>query len=184
MKTTVGNIELEIIDEKQHSNDSRDCLSNYEKVYLNDSDYSPSSLFGLKAWLNNELFTTALIGATGGGTGLHERSQIINEDRIVMCCSNSLFCLKLPELELLWTIEVEWATCFEIFEYNQDYIVHGETTVSRISHSGEIIWQQNGSDIFTTLEGIDDFIVTEDYIIATDWDYRTYKFDFDGNKIN
>lgn len=184
MKTIVGNIELELIDEKNGSKDSRDYLDNYDKVYINHVKYSPNSVFGLKVRMNNELFSSAIIGATGGGTGLHQRSQIITVDRIVLCCSNSLFCLKLPELVLLWVREVEFATCLEVFQYNQDYIVHGETTVSRISHSGDIVWKQGGADIFTTLEGEEDFRLTDDFILATDWNYRKYKFDFDGNQLN
>lgn len=76
------------------------------------------------------------------------------------------------------------ATCFGIFKYKEDYIIHGEVEITRLSNDGKIIWQQSGADIFTSLNSEkEDFVISE-YILATDWDNRKYKFDFDGNQIN
>ena len=36
---------------------------------------------------------------------------------------------------------------------------------------------------FYSPEGENDFKITEDYIKATDWENRSYKFNFDGNPI-
>jgi len=47
----------------------------------------------------------------------------------------------------------------------------------------ENYWQQSGADIFTTLEGKNNFIITDNYILATDWENRKYKFKFDGRLI-
>ena len=66
----------------------------------------------------------------------------------------------------------------------QLYIVQGELDISRIDKNGNIIWQQSGADIFTRMEGKDNFVLTENYILATDWENRKYKFDFNGNRIN
>ena len=102
----------------------------------------------------------------------------------MICCSDSVFCLTIPTLLLQWKTKADFATCFEIFKYKLDYIVHGEVEISRLSADGDLIWQQSGADIFVTPKSNeDDFVVTDDYILATDWDNRKYRFDFDGNVI-
>lgn len=60
--------------------------------------------------------------------------------------------------------------------------ITGSSTL--ISFGGLVIWQKGGRDIWTTAEGIDDFVVYDNYILATDWDYHRYKFDFDGNILD
>jgi hypothetical protein len=62
-------------------------------------------------------------------------------------------------------------------------VVHGELEITRLDKDGKIVCQKGGRDIWTTAEGIEDFAVYGSYILATDWDYNRYKFDFDGNLI-
>jgi hypothetical protein len=184
MKTRVGNFELELLDEKDHLTSSSIVFPNYDKTFIVDSEYKPNSLIGLRVFRDDSPYSNAIIGSTGGGSGVHKSSQVIQENRIVICCSNHLFCLSIPELDLIWKTEADWATCFEVFEYNEDYIVHGELTISRLDNTGKIIWQNGGADIFTTLEGENDFFISDTHIQATDWEYNKYKFDFDGNTLD
>ena len=81
---------------------------------------------------------------------------------------------------MLWKTKGDEATCFEIFKYQDSYIVHGEMEITRLDRNGNIQWQQSGADIFTTLDGQDNFKLTDDYIIATDWQNRIYKFGYGG----
>ena len=129
------------------------------------------------------MIKSAIIGSIGGGTGIHKSSQIIEEDRILVCCSDSIFCISIPDLDLKWKTKADQATCFELFKKDNNYIVHGEMEISKLDSSGKIIWQKSGADIFTTEKGIDDFEITESYIRATDWENRVYKFDFNGKEI-
>jgi len=91
--------------------------------------------------------------------------------------------LSIPELTLLWRTHADQGTCFEIYKYQGSYIVHGEFEISRLHKNGKIIWQQSGADIFTTIEGRKDFELTDKYIIATDFENRVCKFDYDGNSF-
>jgi hypothetical protein len=158
----------------------------YDLVYLEDTGHIWPTIIGLKIYDDTgSLFKSAIIGAHGGGSGIHETSHILKSDRIVICCSDTVFCLSIPDLYLLWKTKCDMATCFGIFNYKEDYIIHGEVEITRLSNNGKIIWQQSGADIFTTLNsGKEDFLITDDHILATDWDSRKYKFDFDGNPIN
>jgi len=57
---------------------------------------------------------------------------------------------------LQWKTKADVATCFEIFKYRSDYIVHGEMAISRLSADGDIIWQQSGADIFVSTKSNED----------------------------
>jgi outer membrane protein assembly factor BamB len=174
---------IELLIDEDYSKDSTDNFNEYAKVYFEESEFVFPTQIGVKTFENETPIASAIIGSIGGGTGVHENSQIIENDKIVVCCSDSLFCLTLPSLELLWKTEADQACCFEVFKYKEDYIVHGEMEISRINANGKIVWKQSGSDIFTTFEGKDVFTITDSFILATDWEHKKYKFDFDGNLI-
>jgi len=179
----IGEYKVELKVDETFTKNSADNVHDYSNVYFDESEFEFQTKIGLKLFENGDLSNSAIIGSIGGGTGIHENSQIIEEDRILICCSDSIFCLSVPELDLVWKTQADQAACFEIFKYKDSYIVHGELEISRLDSSGQIMWQQSGGDIFTTPEGENDFKITEEYIKATDWENRSYKFDFDGNPI-
>ena len=164
-----------------------ELLSNLPIDHMYDHRYDDercSSYIQVRICKDKEILKTVLLGSDGGGTVVHETSFIIEQDRVVMCCYDSIFCLSIADLKLLWKTQADSVTCFEIYKYKDSYIIHGELEISRLGRDGTILWQQSGADIFTTLEGgKDDLLITENYILATDWDNRKYKFDFDGNVI-
>ena len=174
-------VELEV--DETYSEDSTDNVNDYVKVYFDQSQYEFTTKIGMRIFEESNLINSAIIASIGGGTGIHENSQIIESDRLLVCCSDTIFCLSIPELDLIWKTQADQATCFEIFKYKDSYIVHGELEISRLDSDGQLMWQKSGGDIFTTADGTNDFEITEDYIRATDWENRTYKFDFDGNSI-
>lgn len=151
--------------------------------YLDESECKCSSKHGIVVFRDDERIKSAIIGASGGSTGIHDTAVIIENDRLLICCADSVFCLSIPSLELLWHTIADTATCFEIFKYEDAYIVHGELNISRLGRNGNIRWQQSGADIFTTVDGKDDFIMTQDFILARDWENREYKFDYNGHVI-
>ena len=177
---------------KQYKIEVADCgdsidnpafLAQFDHVYLVSGEYRPTSAVLIRAFEGGELLKRALFGASGGGTGVNPASIVVQDDRLVGCCGDNVFCLTLPELDLAWHTRADEATCFEIFNYRDDYIVHGELEISRLDELGNIVWQRGGADIFTTPEGRDTFQLTDDHIIARDWNYDMYKFDFNGNLI-
>ena len=42
----------------------------------------------------------------------------------------------------MWRTQADQATCFEIYKYEDSYIIHGEFEISRLDKDGKIIWQQ------------------------------------------
>jgi outer membrane protein assembly factor BamB len=159
---------------------SADNPHSYDAIYCDDND-AFSTQHDIAIFLSGELLKRVLIGSSWGSTTIHKTSYVFEPDRVVICCSDTVFCLSIPDLSLLWKTKADDATCFEIFKYKSDYIIHGELQISRLSHNGELVWQQSGADIFTTIDSNGDFLITDNYILATDWEKRIYKFDFDGN---
>ena len=126
---------------------------------------------------------SAVIRSNGGKTAIHDTSEIIESDRFLICCSDTVFCLSIPDLTLLWRTKADTGTCFEIYKYQESYIIHGELEISRLDKHGKILWQQIGADVFTTLDGEDNFVLTDNYILATDWENNKYKFDYNGRLV-
>ena len=183
MRTAIGKYEIELLKDDTHSSDSADNLFDYKNIYFTPSDFDLPTKIGVKISENEELVSSAIIGSVGGGTGIHDKSQIIENDRLIICCSDSVFCLSIPDLNLIWKTQADQITCFEIFKFQDSFIIHGEMEITRLDSNGNILWQNGGTDIFTTEKGVDDFEITDSFIRATDWENRIYKFNFDGKVI-
>lgn len=184
MKIETGKYQVELSKESTYKKDSTDNKFQFEHHYFEEEEYQFSTQIGIKVYEKENLISSAIICASGGASGIHKNSQIVNMDKIVICCSDQIFSLSIPNLKLNWNTKAGSATCFEIFKLEEDFIIHGELEISRLSKDGKIIWQKSGADIFTTLESKkDDFKLTDKYIFATDWGNRKYQFDFDGNEI-
>jgi len=179
----IGQYQIEIYNDKTFKKFSVDNVHEYDYVYINDSLYEVSTVFGIKVYSDHKILTSAVIGSIGGGNTNLENITILKTDKLIICCSDLVFCLSIPDLKLLWQTKADDATCFEIFKYKEDYIIHGELKITRIDYNGNIVWQQSGADIFTTLDGIDTFKLTEEFIIVKDWENRIYHFDYDGQNL-
>lgn len=161
----------------------------YNHLYQTESDNQYEGCYlGIKIYDGSHhedlLLESAFIRQTIG-SAVHQTSFIIEPDRLLTVFGDSVFCLAIPDLSLNWQIQADQAACFEILPFHKDYIVHGELEISRLSTNGEIIWQQSGADIFVGANSTrEDFQLTDTYILATDWDGRKYKFDFDGKLID
>jgi hypothetical protein len=182
-KIQAGQFQIEIFNDESFSENVIENKKKYDHFYFKEEGYRPNSTHVIKVFAENNLYKSAAIAATGGGTGIHETSFILEKEKLVICCSDSIFCLSIPDLNLLWQTQADDATCFEIFKYQEDFIIHGELSISRLDKNGKILWQQWGEDIFTTEEGKEDFAITENYIFAMDWNHKKYKFNFEGEII-
>jgi len=183
MKTIcLGDYEIILLVEHSYTPHSADNVNKYDFEYFEDSKWACPTIIGIKIYEAGIFLKSAVIGGHGGGTGIQDTSLILEIDRLLICCCDSIFCLSTPDLQLLWKTKADFGTCFEIFKWHDDYVVHGELEITRLGHDGQIIWQQSGADIFVCLDSTrDKFLVTDEYVLATDWDGRRYKIDLDGN---
>jgi len=174
---------IKFFDEADYRFDSMDNIKTYKKTFLSGDKNMLTSQIGIEILEDDILKTSCIIGSEGGGTAITGNTSLISYGGLVICCSNTVFKLTIPDLNLEWKTISDSATCFGIHYLDEDYVVHGELEITRLDKDGKIVWQKSGREIWTTAEGIDDFAVYDDYILATDWDYNRYKFDFDGKLI-
>lgn len=175
--------EIEIYVDETYKINSSENLNKYDFEYFSDTKYQLTTQIGIKVHENGETIYSAIIGSEGGATGIFDNSTFIEEKKALICCSDSIFCISLPELKILWKTKADEITCFGIYKKDDFYIVHGELTISKLNHDGKILWQKGGADIFVTLNGESNFQMTEKLIIVKDWDSKIYKFDYDGNDL-
>ena len=183
MTFEIGKCQVELLNESDYNPDSKNQLNKYLKNYLTDSDFKLPTKIGIKVFEKGNEINSAIIGAEGGATRLHETSQIIESNRILICCCDSIFCLDLPTLNLNWKTKVDIATAFEIVKIENGFIIHGELEITRIDNDGKIIWQNGGADIFVSQNGNNDFEVKDNVVKATDWENRIYKWNLKGVEI-
>ena len=174
---------IKFFDEADYRFDPKDKKT-YDKTFISGDKNRLTSQIGIEVFEDDKLRSSCLIGSEGGGTGITGNTTLISYGDLVICCSNTVFRLTIPDLNLIWKTISDSATCFGIHYLDEDYVVHGEIEITRLDKDGTIVWQQSGRDIWTTAEARDDFAVYDDYILATDWDYNRYKFDFDGKLID
>lgn len=174
---------IKLYDEADYGLQSKRNFKKYENTFVSGDERVLTSRVGIELFEDDELVSSCLISSEGGGTGVFKNSALISDDGIIVCCANTIFKLKTPSLNLEWKTVSDLATCFSIHKLGNDYVVHGELEITRLDKNGKIIWQQGGRDIWITAEGMDDFVIYEDYILATDWDYNRYKIDFDGKIV-
>lgn len=74
-------------------------------------------------------------------------------------------------------------TCFKIFKHQDNYIVHGELSITCLDKNGHLVWQQSGRDIFVVMDDEPNFSLGKGYIMVRDFNNETYKFDYEGNII-
>ena len=124
--------EIDIDYHPTYKSGSADNLFKFDSEYL---EKSASTIFGIKILDNNVCLKSAVISSQGGETGVHNSALVLEEDRLSLCCGDKIFCLSIPDLTLLWKIKADDFTCFQIFGYQDSYIVHGEISISRINHA-------------------------------------------------
>ncbi len=113
----------------------------------------------------------------GGTSGLHDNSFIVESNGLFICVDNDVMCLNIPELNLNWREKIDDATCFEIFKYSDDFIIHGELSIARISFTGKIKWSFYGPDIFS-----EEFKISDNRIYATDFNHDLFVLDIQTGK--
>ncbi len=175
---------IEVIDEPTYKYGSVGNNFNYSTHHFGDGakEY-PTSRHGVKLFRVNEIIDSCIIIGSGGSTGIHQNSSLIDDDKLVICCCDTVFCLTLPDLELKWKTQADQATCFQLFKFQNDYLVHGELQITRLDKDGKIEWQFGGADIFVSIEGEEEFKLADDHIMLTDFGKTKYKLDFDGKLL-
>jgi hypothetical protein len=172
---------IEIINDSSYTLGSADNLNQYDFIYpeSESKNDNPVSKHGIRIFKNEIEYKSALIVGFGGATGINDNSVLFDNDRLFICCTDTVFCLTIPELELKWYKQLDTATCFQIFKIPDGLIIHGELEITKVENDGNIVWKQSGKDIFVS-DSENAFVINKDHILTTDWNGEKYRIDFDG----
>jgi hypothetical protein len=108
---------------------------------------------------------------------------LLDGNKLLICCCNTIFCLSVSDLELLWQTQADTITCFKIFKFESDYIVHGDLVISRIDNYGSIKWEFGGRDIWVSMGDKSEFTISSDFIQLFDFYDNEYIIDFNGELL-
>jgi len=175
---------VEVLDEPTYKYGSADNDFYYSKTYFGDgAEQYPTSKHGVKIYQDDQVIDSCIIIGSGGVTGIHQNSSLIDNDRLVICCCDTVFSLTLPDLALKWKTQADQTTCFQIFKQQTSYIVHGEIQITKLDKDGNKRWEFGGTDIFVSIDNEEGFKIESDGILLTDFAKTKYKIDFDGKLI-
>jgi hypothetical protein len=178
---------IELFDDPLYAEGSADSPTMYDIVYTSDKnrEYSFPTKHAIRVSLDGITYKTAILMEAGGATGIYSDAALIDDDCLIIRCSNQLYSLKLPGLEINWAVSPDWATCFSVHKFKESYIVHGECAISRINKDGEILWSYSGADIFVTIYNDGpEFKMNENDIELMDFTGSKYRIDYDGNTLS
>jgi hypothetical protein len=164
---------IEVVDDRTYTFGSSDNVRRYQREELLGPRHSLRSRHAVSCRRDNEVLASAIIGAGGGPSGVHERTLAVLPDACLVAVGSFIVCLEVPHLRLRWSREVDEATCFGIhLAADGSIISHGELEISRLTSAGELIWKASGRDIFTGSLSVDTSMVR-----AEDFNGDEYTFD-------
>jgi hypothetical protein len=168
---------IEIVDEPDFTLNSTDNRFVYSKIYFDEAENKPTSKHGIKVTKEGQSVASALVCETGGATGIHDSSYIIKDHCLFLCCCDTIYSFDLPGLTLNWKKQLDPATCFSIYSFKSDFIVHGEMEVKRIDQNGDVKWNFSGKDIFVTADGAPSITLNANEVKLIDWEGNHYTLD-------
>jgi hypothetical protein len=183
MKIEYKNWIIEIINDSNFTIDSTDNATSYKQI-ISDNVVSSTSKHGIRITTNGKEINSVVICESGGPTTIHERSMIIIESELFLCCGDHVYCLELPSFAVNWRSQLDPATCFGIYEFENDLIIHGELEISRIDLKGNKKWDFSARDIFVTPGGKHAIEIEKGSIKLRDWGGYEYVIDQDGKIIS
>ena len=183
MATDYKDFRIEVFDDESYTPNSTDNINSYKIEYIESNDEFGINQHGIRIFKDETEISSAIICEHGGGTGTHKNSYLIKDNSIRICCGFMIYSLNIPILELDWKKQLDMATCFGIYEFEDDYIIHGELEISRLTKSGDIKWQFSGRDIFVNINGKKEFEIIGKTIKLIDFGNYEYVIDENGKEI-
>lgn len=172
---------IEIFAEHVHTIGSADNVNRYDRYYYCDEGHPYGSTgLGVKLYRDDELKKSCMLVGPGD---VYDKSTLVDGHQLVICCGECIFALSIPNLELNWKTSLNCSYCFSIHKWQDDYIIYGETKISRLDKNGHTTWSFAGADIFVSIDGKDPFVMCADHIALIDFEGRTYKIGYDGQVI-
>lgn len=163
---------IQIVNEPTYSLSSTDNVRCYPLELQLAGGAQSSSIHGVL--LNDE--PVAVISNGGGASGVHQHSAVFKDGLLYLAVGDSVVCLSLEPVRMVWSLKVDSATCFGIHfdERRSAFISHGELEIARFSAAGEILWSESGADIFS-----ERCALHPQFVEAMDFNGQIYRFRYE-----
>ncbi len=173
--------DIELINEDSYFIGSSGNSNQYDFEYEGKPNSTTKCGVALKQ--NGKVIKSALLFGNEKQTVIHSKSAIVFDDMLILCVSNSVFCLYLPTLKLRWVKEIDAVACLQLFKTSESYLVHGDLSICRIEFTGDIIWRYTNEDIFVFKKAPNNVELTAKGIEITSWNSKEYLLGYDGQLI-
>ena len=187
MELQLSPYSIKLLNATNYTINSADNVDAYDLEYfggtVNEDRHYPTSKHGIRLLENDVEIRSAIVCEMGGATGIHKDCALVTTKVLFICCGDHVYCLSIPDLELKWRKRLDPATCFGIYHFHDDLIVHGELQISRVDLNGNQKWAFGARDIFVTEDGSDAFDIKKHKIYLRDWEGHHYILDEYGNEI-
>lgn len=183
MKLAYKNFEIEVIEDKNYNLNSTDNFHHYQKVYFKESEFRANCKYAIIIKEYGVEISSVIICEGGSPTGIFNNSFIIEDDKIWIRICNKIYCLEIPTLKLIWQKEFDEVTNFCFYKLGDDFLIHGELEIFRITKEGEIIWSFGGRDIWFNPIGHNELTIEENKIRLFDFESNEYILDFEGKEL-
>lgn len=129
--------------------------------------------------------SACLLGATGEASDVSNLTVLKCDEYILVACADSVFCLSLPDLNLIWKQKVDVVTCLGIYKIGLKYLIHGAFEISLLDEAGNRLWYLSSKGVsWDFYNGFKVLETEQGHFKVWDWDQRLYRFDYDGKLLN
>jgi hypothetical protein len=166
-----------IVDERSYSFGSADNV----RAYPFEMSFDGQDITSVHGFMLDSQ-PTAVFGASGGNTGVHQHSAVYLNDKLYLVVCNRIICMTIKPFNVVWKSTVDPIACCGIHLHSSTgtLLSHGELGISRVEPDGRLLWTSYGSDISTGQISFD-----ETTISAKDFEGRRYRLSvFDGSRID
>ena len=187
MNIKYKNFEIEVSDDPDYNLNSANNQRQYKKVYSEENRKQnivyPESKHTIIIKESGIEISSSIICEVGWTVKINHNTFIIEDDKIWIISCAQVYCLEIPTLELIWKRDFDSFTLFSLYKLENDFIIHGEVEIFRITREGEIIWSFGGRDIWVNTKGKTEFSIENNIIKLYDFESNEYIIDFDGNQL-
>ena len=185
MRTILNeNYRIDVFDDPGYSIYSDHNQQAYDQIYLDHpkSYYDDACKHGVKVFQDDKPIRSALLIAFDGEKGISINTAIFDNDKVLICCANQVFCLTVPDLQLVWHTKADEITCFQIFKLDDGYLVQGKVEITKLDKEGNIQWSQPMGEITMSPYRRVVFHILNDHIQVNSHENKEQlKIDYSGN---
>jgi hypothetical protein len=169
---------------KINAQNRNEILSGYRHIVFNEPESTEINAYGIEVIKSKTLLYSAIVGNVYCIGEIKKHASLTINNQLIICCGNSVYCLRLPDLVSLWTKTIDGSECIGIYHFENDFILQGDNCVIRLNIHGKVIWKRYASeDFFSSVENSSEFRIRKHYIQIKNWGEKNYYFKPNGRRI-